>query len=201
MTELITNKKKNCVLVALQRVSGKTDAEIFNAVRRYGYKDNHGMYEAQWISAAKDLGLELRRDDECCWGKDGLRRPTLGALLKLIGAGTYLIRVHGHLLVVENRRLVDKNYRSRPSLKRRVWRVYEVLNAAKREKGKFVRVIRPFARKLGTTARKRYDAMRAFVGDRKNVTRREILANTPYRSDDFSWDLKRGNIILTRKEE
>lgn len=200
--ETIRSKRNNCVLRALKYVSGKTDAEIFEAVRRYGYKDHDGMYQDKYHAAARDLGIVL--DFKTSGWRDN-KFLTLGKTLRLLKDGTYFVRVKGHLLVVENGLLVDKNYRYRPALKRRVIDVYKVLNPVARAAGKFIKLIRPNPRRLGSAAWYRYENMKVFLRMNENVTKKALLKalkneRYAYRSNDLAHDLRRGNIILTNGE-
>lgn len=202
LTETIAAMRNNCVLRALQHVSGKTDAEIFEAVRRHGYRDHHGMFQHLYHRAADDLGIKL--DFETAGWRD-YKPQTLGSFLRRVKDGTYFVRVKGHLLVVENGRLVDKNYRHRPALKRHIIDVYKVLNPVARAAGEFIKVIRGNPRRFGTAAWQRYEVMRAYLRGNDNVTKKDLLKGTAhldyaYRINDYTWDLKRGNIILTKGE-
>lgn len=203
MTETIAMMRNNCVLRALQYVSGKTDAEIFEAVRRYGYKDHRGMLQDDYHAAACRLGIKL--DFETSGWRDN-KPLTLGGFLRRTKTGTYFVRVKGHLLVVENGLLVDKNFRHSPALKRHIVDVYKVLNPIARAVGKYIAVARSNPRRIGTAAWERYETMCAYLRLNDNVTKKELLKKTAqmpyaYRINDYLWDLRRGNIILTEGSE
>lgn len=193
----------NCVLIALREVSGLPDQMILEAVRSHGYRNHRGMYQSDYHEAARDLGIQLGevvavRDLPVPDGDDFDRRwdRSLGKVLPLITDGVYLVRVRGHLLVARNGRMVDHNQGVRSRLRRRVVDVTKVLNPYTPRTEGFVRCVRRNPRHKGTGAWRRYEVMREYLARNKRTTKKELLANTAYRSDDFAWDLARGNITI-----
>src|SRR5262245_48845540 len=119
--EQIWQKRNNCVLVMLKELTGKSDEEIFAAVRRHNYRDNHGMYQHDYLKAATELGMKF---GEIRWGHDlhrfvptsislnvderfALRgKITISKFLKYIKTGTYMVRSPGHVFVVRDGKLL-----------------------------------------------------------------------------------------------
>lgn len=207
--ESIHQYKNNCVLVAIKEVSNLDDATILMAVRRHGYRNDRGMHQRNYMLAMSELGVRLGQlvsppiEYELCGSDDGWsrrsRRPRGSSLAELLGSalsrGVHLVRTRGHLLVVRDGRLVDRNFRHRPSLKRLVVDYVEVLNPHRPEVRGHVRVVRQYRKQTGRLAR--FKAMADFVGLHPNgVTRDQVLASTPYTVTDFAWDLRRGNIEI-----
>ena len=202
--ECLGDYRNNCVLVALKEVSGRPDHDIFDAVRRHNYKNNRGMYKDDYMAAAADLGIATEPSiyvSSLRWSE----KPTVARVIRaLLQEGTWLVRTIGHILVVKNGRLIDKNM-SKPRLGRRVVDVTRVLNPHVPQKSGYVRVVRHACRRRGTTARARFNEMAAFLARHPRTTRQELLAAVDnsytgvlrsYDAVDFEWDLSRGNIEI-----
>lgn len=57
-----------------------------------------------------------------------------------------------------------------------------------------IKVLRPNARKSGTKAAARFDAMEAFVKANPSATLADVYASTIYGRGDYEWDLRHKNI-------
>lgn len=205
--DCISDKRNNCVLVALKEVTGKDDAVILAAVRKRGYRDNRGMHQHDYHRAASDLGIDLGPPIDAWNLRRRLNLPTIGSLTlrrvirHFLQEGTWLVRTRCHVFVVRNGRLIDKNW-STSSLGRKVVDVTRVVNPHVAEKQGFVRVLRPRCRRRGTAAWQRFEDMRLYLDKNPHTTKEELLSqcagkgDSGYDATDFAWDLSRGNIEI-----
>jgi hypothetical protein len=206
--EKITDYRNNCVLVALKEVSGKDDAEIFRAVRNHNYKNNGGMYQSDYMKAATELGIEMS-DVRSCYSLfadqfNEMRsrgnfnipsRTTLTAVLKKLNKGTFLVRTPGHILVIRDGRVVDKNF-YKPRLGRSTVDYVEVLNAHQEKKVGGLKAVRRNSRRYGTRAYTIGQQAFDYLAKNPTATAADVLRNCPgYKRNWLDWDIKRGNIV------
>lgn len=130
----------NCVLVVFKHLSDLDDERIIDVCKRWGYPSlpSGGMYESQWVHAARELGIKLA--EKPLTGPDGfisagtLRsrspHPTLGQVAKRYKDGVYLVRTRTHVLILNRGVVVDTNYKTGRHARRRVYSMYRVLNPA-----------------------------------------------------------------------
>lgn len=212
----IASYSRNCTLVAARQLLAPavSDDAILAAYRTHGYRDNRGMYEECYVAAMRDLGLQLealpwcwnRRTEEVCGdgsGSAGTRErwmpATLGTFCRLYRRGTYLVKVHGHALIVRDGAVVDPNTR-RIGARRRVWSVYRVVNAWVPPAGRYLQLCVPpaRARRPGSAACERWIALHELVRQRdpERTTPEQALALTPYTRADLAYDLRTGRVRL-----
>lgn len=203
MEELIRSKRNNCVLVALKDVSGKTDAEIFAAVRKHGYRDDRGMYTENYHRAAADLGLFLGSerhywDLACVAGSTGPRHITVRQCVKMFPKGAYFLKTRGHVFVLRDGIVSDPNWAHRGGMARKVFSVTEILNPHVPEVKGLVCLVRPMVRRRTPGARERWAKVLRFFErvPTWECTPERLLRETGYRKLDFDWDLKRGHLKI-----
>jgi len=124
----IGSYRGNCCLVAMQNAMPTlNEADVVRTCKRNGFRSGRGMFKAQWLNAARELGLELQPID--MFGLSN-RRQTLTAFCREAHTGTYLVQVSRHLLVIHNGRIVDPNCPNRTG-RRRVKSAFFVLNSTR----------------------------------------------------------------------
>lgn len=203
--ERITDYRNNCVLVAIKEVTGLPDAEIFKAVRRHGYKNDHGMYQHDYHVALQELGTQLEKVkyQELIAGAPAkatsirsLHGLTINRALRFLRHGVYLVTTRSHVLVVRDGKLVDHNYRWRSALGRTVYGVWRVLNPHMPVKTGKLRVVRQNTRRRNTRTWHAYEEAKNLIGHLEGPTRERLLAYCKiYNAIDLAWDIKRGNIV------
>jgi hypothetical protein len=209
----LNEHRNNCVPVALQLVSQRPEQEVLELCIRHGYTERSGMFERGWVEAARLLGLLPRpvavsRDRASLLG-GAYSGMTLHEFCKTYRDGVHLVRVKGHLLIVNRGVVVDPNMRRRGG-RRRVFSAYRVVSdlpAPRPDKlpddpvVRFVRI--PLdARRLGSDGHRRY--VTAYDSDPARLS--EVLARAerraqawnlpPYTRKDFRADLRKGNVII-----
>lgn len=201
--ERITYFQNNCTLVAIKEVSNRSDEDILVAVRKQGYKNNHGMWQHQYHAALADLGIKLGQPVSAyslrmICGADQFKPITLSTVLRYLKSktGVWLVRTQGHVFTVREGMLVDTNMR-KARLGRRVVDVTEVLNPfVPTLKGlvDYARSINP--KKFGSFSYSRFHEMMNYI--RLNgPTKKEVLfEKTKYHAGDYRFDLERGHIKL-----
>lgn len=218
MSENIYNYRRNCTLVAAKIITNKSCDEIMKAARAVGYKNDHGLYDDQWMRMYVALGAKLGPTKHS-WD---FRPPSVGdswikyagitvnSMLKLLKKGTYLVTTTGHIFVVRDGQLVDPNYNRKPALGRHVTKVIEVLNPHVPEVKGILRLARPNNRQRGTRAWFAYRQMANILGSGK-FTKQQLLDRCAsevaygdngqpigirYNATDLAWDIKRGNVVV-----
>lgn len=209
----LSRHRNNCCPVALTLVSQRPEQEVLELCIRHGYTERSGMFEREWLEVALTLGLVPRpvvvsRDRASLVGgtHSGM---TLHEFCKTYRDGVHLVRVRGHLLVVNRGIVVDPNMRKRGS-RRRVFSAFRVvtnLPAPRPEKlpaDPVVRFVRlpDHARRLGSDGHTRY--VTAYDSGPARLS--EVLARAerraqawnlkPYTRKDFRADLRKGNVII-----
>lgn len=199
--------------MALTLVSQRPEQEVLELCIRHGYTERSGMFEREWLEVARTLGLVPRpvvvsRDRASLVGGT-YSGMTLHEFCKTYRDGVHLVRVRGHLLVVNRGIVVDPNMRKRGA-RRRVFSAFRVvtnLPAPRPEKlpddpvVRFVR-IPTNARRLGSEGHARY--VTAYDSGPARLS--EVLARAerraqawnlkPYTRKDFRADLRKGNVII-----
>lgn len=218
MSENIYNYRRNCTLVAAKIITNKSCDEIMKAARAVGYKNDHGLYDSQWMMMYKALGAKLGptkhswdfRPPQSGDGWIKYAGITVSSMMKLLKKGTYLVTTTGHIFVIRDGQLVDPNYNRKPALGRHVTKVIEVLNPFVAETKGILRLARSNNRQRGTRAWFAYEQMAKILRTGK-FTRQQLLdrcanevvytgTNEPatirYNATDLAWDLKRGNVVV-----
>ena len=199
--ECIGQYANNCVLVAIKEISGRSDEDILTAVRRYGYKENHGMHCENYDRAIKDLGIECGKrigmyEMMMTSGEERFTPITVSKILKRLQRGCWLVRTRGHLFVVRAGRLVDPNFRRRAALGRHVVDIVEVFNPYSPKVKGLVTYHRSNPKKFLSASWKRYQEMVEYIKKYGPIEKEILFKNTSYHAGDYRFDLERGNIKL-----
>ena len=127
----IHDYRNNCVPIALAYASGLPETYVMRVCLAHGFK--RGMRVAQWLNAARALGLHLTkvklpRPD---YSGTYVKRTTLHQFQNFMAQQgvLYLVRTRSHLLVVDDGLVYDPNCRWGTG-KRRIWGVYQVTKEA-----------------------------------------------------------------------
>jgi hypothetical protein len=94
----------SCAPLALKYLSGMTDREVCDICQFYGFQQDTGMEEHEFIEAAKDMGIRLRRIN---LKKKELYRVKLRKFIRENNSGTFLIYTHAHLFVIDDGKIID----------------------------------------------------------------------------------------------
>ena len=114
-----------CAPYALKFLSGLPDNQVYDICEFNGYQGSTGMEEHEFIAAAKDMGIRLRRIN---LKKKNLYRSKLRMFIKHHSLGTYLIYTDSHLFSVRNGIVVDPLNDKSPGLNRLVTNAWWVYN-------------------------------------------------------------------------
>jgi hypothetical protein len=201
--ERIAHYRNNCVLVAIKEVSGRDDVDILAAVRKHGYKNNHGMWKHDYDKALTDLGMELGStiqayDLRKVCGADQFKPITLRTVLSYLKrkTGVWMVRVRGHVFTIREGRLVDTNIR-KAALGRRIVDITEVLNPYRPVISGLVTYARSInPKRFGSSSYSRFHEMMNYVRTHGPVKKEVLFEKTSYHSGDYRFDLERGNIKL-----
>ena len=112
----------SCAPLALKYLSGLCDHEVHDICVAHGFIQEHGMEEHEFLGAAKDMGIRLRRMN---LKKLGLYRSHLGRFIRENMEGKFLIYTSQHLFVVSGGQVIDPLHPDNPGLRRivtGVWR-------------------------------------------------------------------------------
>lgn len=110
--------KDSCAVCALWYVAGIDEGTAIRICRAHGFKEGHGMTDADWRKAAELMGIKMRGI--------ALQALTLRQFLKNYPEGLYLMGTCDHLFVVDNGIIIDPKNKKPPGLKRMIlqaWRV------------------------------------------------------------------------------
>lgn len=154
----IAELNKNCGLVAVQLLTGKSDKEIMDAFLKQGWEPNTGVYH-EWVEEVfKILGFPFEKVDistnkqprdhlrfDRRWGetkvsnvyRDDVRRLTLAEFCRKYDEGDFYVSVNRHALVVQNGIATDPN-NAKVSARRRVRMAYRVFGAVGKRPRKFL---------------------------------------------------------------
>lgn len=108
-----------CAPLALHYLAGGRQRDTLKVCYDCGF--DNGMTSREWRDAAKELGLEIR--------KVPLKPKShrLGRAAKKYKTGVYLVETPGHLLIIENGKIIDLGNREKKPY-RFVEAMYRVLN-------------------------------------------------------------------------
>lgn len=156
-TTKIDSLLRNCTLVAVREVTGKSDEEILRAFLARGYEWNRGTRMDQYEGATNDLGFKTKRvsvwkteNDSpefsekyktvdtgrvSMWGHRivmTIRQTlTVGSFGRRYKKGTFVVSDGGHAFVIRDGVVVDTNLESRGQMRRRkLVAAFEVINPA-----------------------------------------------------------------------
>ena len=111
-----------CAVLAITYASGLPESQVVDMCRWHGFVDNGaGMYDDDWLAAAKDLGIRLRRVKT--------KAKTVGGFLKEHPLGTFLVGTEGHLFAVLNGGMVNHPIQSNTDRRCKVQEAWRVLKA------------------------------------------------------------------------
>ncbi len=89
-----------CAVIALTYVSGLPESQVVDMCRWHHFVDNgKGMDDDDWLSAAKDLGIRLRRLHK--------KHDTIRDFLQAHPTGLFLVGTRNHLFAVLNGGMVN----------------------------------------------------------------------------------------------
>lgn len=94
----------SCAPFALKYLSGLSNSETHDICQFFGFQQDTGMEEHEFLDAAKDMGIKFRRIN---LKKKELYRCKLRKFIKEHPEGKYLIYTNAHLFVVHNSKVVD----------------------------------------------------------------------------------------------
>lgn len=113
-----------CAPLALKYLSGASDKSVYDVCLANWFQQAHGMEEHEFLKAAKELNIRLRRMN---LKKSELYGAELYKFIKANPDGKFLIYTHAHLFVVNNSEVIDQiNTKGYFGLRRKVtgaWRV------------------------------------------------------------------------------
>lgn len=116
----------SCVLCALHHVSGIDEETVLRVCQLHNFTPGSGMEDADWLEAAKDLGINLRAAT--------YRDCRLKQFVKNYPIGLYLVGTRDHLFVLDNGLIVDPREKMAgryPGLGRVVKQAWKVIKDAK----------------------------------------------------------------------
>lgn len=114
----------SCAPFALKYLSGMSDGEVHDICQFFGFQQDTGMEEHEFLDAARDMGIRFRRMN---LKKKDLYRVKLRKFIKLYSEGVYLIYTSAHLFVVDNGEVVDlinPGYLGLDRIVTGVWTIY-----------------------------------------------------------------------------
>lgn len=92
-------EKNDCAVKAIAIATGTPYAEVHAELTRQGRKRRSGTYFHQTEGAVKNLGFELQRVM--------VRSATVRTIARELKTGTYLVRVHRHILCLKEGKVED----------------------------------------------------------------------------------------------
>lgn len=93
-----------CAPLALKYLSRLSDAKVLQICEQHGFKHDWGMEEFEFLKAARELGIRLRRMN---MKKSGLYQAKLRKFIKIKPEGVFLLYTDRHLFVVDNGGIFD----------------------------------------------------------------------------------------------
>lgn len=225
----------NCTLVAVREVTGRTDREIIDAFLDAGWKPNQGFYTHKYMNIIRArFGHEIESVEtripgrswssstyydsygNICYRSSPTYRMTLAMFVEAFPAGTYMVAVTGHALVVRDGRVIDPNFR-KVGMARRVVSAYLIKNPApshyaRHEIVPLARGEDPLVRFVGVSQRSRgqdsrlreNEALTHFLRENgtswlqdglKPVRLSTLIEKTRYLRRDAAWDILRGRLV------
>lgn len=113
--------ENSCAVLALHHVSGLDEETVLRVCKSHNFTPKGGMYDEDWISAAKDLGISIKT------AFTGSAR--LYSIVKKFPTGLYLISTSNHLFVLDSGIIIDpwaKQWDGYPGLGRLIKQAWKV---------------------------------------------------------------------------